>query len=236
MIIEKFFDIISKFHHYKIASYVKKLNCNNLIDIGCHKGEFLTSLINTNKFNQFYCFEPQQKIFRILIKKFNKNKKVKLFNFALGDCLRKKKFYISNLTQTSTMSKFDKKSNYLKIKNYLIGNNYKKEKTLLVQQKTLDHVFKNISLNKSFVKIDVEGYEINVLKGSKNKIKEVPFILIEKQIFNQYKNNFDLVNNFLINNNFVVNKIFYFPTLHYQDIIYKNKNPRNFRSKGFNFV
>ena len=47
---EKFFDIISKFHHYKIASYVKKLNCNNLIDVGCHKGEFLTSLLNSNKF------------------------------------------------------------------------------------------------------------------------------------------------------------------------------------------
>ena len=28
----------------------------------------------------------------------------------------------------------------------------------------MDILFKNISLNKSFLKIDVEGYEINVLK------------------------------------------------------------------------
>ena len=39
MIIEKFFNFISKFHHYKIASYVKNLDCKILIDVGSHKGE-----------------------------------------------------------------------------------------------------------------------------------------------------------------------------------------------------
>ena len=45
MIIEKIFNIISKFHHYKIASYTKNLNCDILIDVGCHKGEFLKSFL-----------------------------------------------------------------------------------------------------------------------------------------------------------------------------------------------
>ena len=31
----------------------------------------------------------------------------------------------------------------------------------------MDILFKNISLNKSFLKIDVEGYETNVLKGAR---------------------------------------------------------------------
>ena len=46
MIIEKFFNFISKFHHYKIASYVKNLDCKILIDVGSHKGEFLKSFLD----------------------------------------------------------------------------------------------------------------------------------------------------------------------------------------------
>ncbi len=60
------------------------------------------------------------------------------------------------------------------------------------------------------MKIDVEGYELNVLKGSKKKIKDVRYILIEHQFFNQYKNNFDKVKKFLVKNNFEVLKIFLF--------------------------
>ena len=45
MLIEKILDIISKFHHYKISLYAKKLGCNTLIDVGCHKGEFLSSFL-----------------------------------------------------------------------------------------------------------------------------------------------------------------------------------------------
>ena len=53
MLIEKILDIISKFHHYKISSYVKKLGCNTLIDVGCHKGEFLNSFIVLNLKKKF---------------------------------------------------------------------------------------------------------------------------------------------------------------------------------------
>ena len=78
-------------------------------------------------------------------------------------------------------------------------------------------------LKNSFLKIDVEGYEFNVLLGAKNKIKEIPFVLIEKHTFSQYHNNFSLVENFLKKNDFEVVKSFYYPTLHYKDVLYRNK-------------
>ena len=89
-----------------------------------------------------------------------------------------------------------------------------------VNQKKIDTVFKNISLKKSFLKVDVEGYELNVLLGAKNKIKEIPFLLIEKHTFSQYHNNFSLVDNFF---DFEAVKSFYYPTLHYKDVLYRNK-------------
>ena len=223
MIIEKIFNFISKFHHYKIASYAKNLDCKILIDVGSHKGEFLKSFLDINKIHKFYCFEPQIEVFKFLKKEFKNNKKVKLHNFALGESQGKKKIYISNLTSLSTMSKFDDKSFWLKFKNLIVGDKRRSNSVSRIKQKKIDMIFKNISLKKSFLKIDVEGYELNVLKGCEKKIKEIPYVLVENHTFSQYHNKFNLVNEFLNNNNFVIVKRFYYPTFHYKDVLYKKK-------------
>ena len=223
MIIEKIFNFISKFHHYKIASYAKNLDCKILIDVGSHKGEFLRSFLDINKIHKFYCFEPQIEVFKVLKKEFKNKKKVKLHNFALGESQGKKKIYISNLTSLSTMSKFDDKSFWLKFKNLIVGDKIRSNSVSRIKQKKIDMIFKNISLKKSFLKIDVEGYELNVLKGCEKKIKEIPYVLVENHTFSQYHNKFNLVNEFLNNNNFVIVKRFYYPTFHYKDVLYKKK-------------
>ena len=223
MIIEKIFNFISKFHHHKIASYAKNLDCKILIDVGSHKGEFLRSFLDINKIHKFYCFEPQIEVFKVLKKEFKNNKKVKLHNFALGESQGKKKIYISNLTSLSTMSKFDDKSFWLKFKNLMVGDKKRSNLVSMIKQKKIDMIFKKISLKKSFLKIDVEGYELNVLKGCEKKIKEISYVLVESHTFSQYHNKFNLVNEFLNNNNFMIVKRFYYPTFHYKDVLYKKK-------------
>ena len=77
--------------------------------------------------------------------------------------------YLSNLTSLSTMSKINQKSDWFKIKNLIVGDKNRLNKYQIVNQKKIDTVFKNISLKNSFLKIDVEGYELNVLYGTKDK-------------------------------------------------------------------
>jgi len=223
MLIEKIFDFISHYHHHKISLYAKNLSCDILVDVGCHKGDLLNSFLKTKKFTKFYCFEPQKRIFKYLKKKFKNNKKIKIHNYSLGDSHTKKRIYLSNLTSLSTMSKINHKSVWFKIKKFIVGDKNGTNLYQLVNQKKIDTVFKNISLRNSFLKIDVEGYEFNVLLGAKNKIKEIPYVLIEKHTFSQYHNNFSLVENFLKKNDFEVVKSFYYPTLHYKDVLYRNK-------------
>ena len=55
------------------------------------------------------------------------------------------------------------------------------------------------------------------------KIKEIPYVLVENHTFSQYHNKFNLVNEFLNKNNFVIVKRFYYPTFHYKDVLYKKK-------------
>ena len=63
---------------------------------------------------------------------------------------------------------------------------------------------------------------MNVIKGSKIKLKEIPYILIENQFGNHYKNsNFNDIKDVLLKYNFVESKKFVFPTMHYQDVLFK---------------
>ena len=71
--------------------------------MGAHKGEFLKYLIKLNH-KKIYVFEAQKEVFKILSKKFNGKKKIRLFNIALAEKNSKKTFYVNKLSSTSTFS------------------------------------------------------------------------------------------------------------------------------------
>ena len=125
------------------------------------------------------------------------------------------------MSQSSTLSKFNKKSFYLKFKNFLTGQKKNFRESYTIKTNTIDNLFQKKRLSKTLLKIDVEGYEYNVLKGAKKKLKSIPIVVIEHQFGNHYKNSdFSSVHKFLLDNNFQVLKNFYFPTFHYKDVLY----------------
>ncbi len=223
-LIEKIFNPLSSFHHKRISRYLKGLNIEKIIDIGAHKGEFLENMLKIEKVNSFYAFEPQKNIFKELNKKFSKNEKITLFNFAMDKEITNKKLKINKLSMTSSLAEINEESLYLKIKNFLTFSRSNFEDEYEIQTNTVDKIFENISLQKSLLKIDVEGFEINVLEGSQIKLKEIPFVLLENQFGNHYKNNnFKNITNLLSKQNFKIYKKFIFPTLHYQDVLFKKR-------------
>ena len=221
-LIEKIFDPLSSFHHKRISRYLSELNIEKIIDIGAHKGEFLENMLKIEKVNSFYVFEPQRNIFNELSEKFSKNEKITLFNFAMDREIANKKLKINKLSMTSSLAEINEKSLYLKIKNLLTLSKSNFEDEYEIQTNTVDKVFENINLKKSLLKIDVEGFEINVIEGSQVKLKEIPFVLLENQFGNHYKNNsFKDIIKLLSKQNFKICKKFIFPTLHYQDVLFK---------------
>ena len=221
-LIEKIFNPLSSFHHRRISKYLNELDIEKIIDIGAHKGEFLENVLKIEKINSFYAFEPQKNIFNELNKKFSKNKKITLFNCAMDEEITKKKLKINQLSTTSSLAEINEKSLYLKFKNFLTQAKSNFEDEYEVQTNTVDKIFEDISLEKTLLKIDVEGFEINVIKGSQIKLKEIPFILLENQFGNHYKNNnFNDIIKLLSKDNFKIHKKFVFPTMHYQDVLFK---------------
>ena len=221
-LIEKIFNPLSSFHHKRISRYLSELDIEKILDIGAHKCEFLESTLKLNNIISFYAFEPQKNIFKELNEKFSNNQKITLFNFAMDKEITNKKLRINKLSMTSSLAEINEKSFYLKIKNFLTFSKSNFEDEYEIQTNTVDKIFENINLQKALLKIDVEGFEMNVIEGSQKKLGEISFILLENQFGNHFKNNnFKDITKFLSERNYIISKKFIFPTLHYQDVLFK---------------
>jgi len=114
--------------------------------------------------------EPVIKFYKRLLRKYKNNDKVEILNIALGDKDEDKEFIICNSEYFSTFSKDQinmiKGSNECKNLEF-----YKKDK---VQVRKLDTLIKKYGIP-YFCKIDVEGYELEVLKGLTKKIPLISF-------------------------------------------------------------
>ena len=223
MFFEKIINIFDWYHQKRIINYLRKLNLKYFIDVGAHKGEFLSYILSLN-YKKIYCFEPQKKIFKILYKNFKNKKNIQFFNLGLAHKNSKIIFYENKLSSTSSFS-VGKNTPFSKIKNLIINSKNFYVDKYPINVKTLDEIFINKKIFNIFLKIDVEGFELNVLKGAKKTIsKKVKFILIERHFFQLYKDNSpEKVHLFLKKNNFKLIKRFTFPLFYFQDNLYEKK-------------
>ena len=223
MLFEKIINIFDLYHQKRIINYLRKLNLKYFIDVGAHKGEFLSYILSLN-YKKIYCFEPQKKILKILFKNFKNKKNVKIFNFGLAHKNSKIILYENKLTSTSTFSR-SKNTTFSKIKNLILNSKKTYIDKYPIKVRTLDEIFINKKIFNIFLKIDVEGFELNVLKGAKKTLsKKEKFVVIERHFFQLYKDNStEKVHLFLKKNNFKLIKRFTFPLLHFQDNLYEKK-------------
>ena len=113
---------IDKLYHIpKISNFFLKEKINTYIDIGGYKG--LYSNIFLKKANRIFIFEPQKKYFKFLRSKFQSNKKVKIFNNALGKENKISFLQINFLESTSTLSKINFLSKWYRFKKFLFFKN-----------------------------------------------------------------------------------------------------------------
>ena len=221
---EKIINFIdNNYHHKRIVKFLNRYKISKLIDVGSHKGEFLNNFLKFKNIKTVYAFEPQIAIFKILSKNLKKYKNINKNNIALDSKPGKKIIYINKLSSTSTLSNINKKSFFLKIKKILLQNNSNLPKNYLIKTSSIDEFFKKVDLSDVLLKIDVEGFEYNVLLGSKKLIHKIKYIIIEKQFFNLHKGyNFNLSHKFMLKNNFILVKKFKFPLMNFEDRLYTN--------------
>ena len=162
---QKFFDLnigYQEAQRNRALSYVEDFGV--AIDCGAHVGLWSRDL--SNFFDNLYCFEPVNEFFECL--KLNiKSKNAKLFNLGLGKTKIEKEALITRSIGNSGASRTLLKHEEISSQDYV-------EKIQLVN---LD----SFNLTKvDFIKIDVEGLGLDVLKGMINILKNCnPIVCIE---------------------------------------------------------
>ena len=212
-------------HEPNILKSLKKLNINYIFDVGSHRGESIDYFIKLKNLKKIQSFEPQKDIFLVLKKKYKNNNKVILNQVALSQNENYKDFYINDLSSTSSFSRLNKKSLWLKIKNRILNKKNPIISKIKIRSLTIDKFIKQKKIKKiDLLKIDTEGHELEVLKGALKTIKEhkVKFILIELHFSKMYQNySKKKIESFLAKNNFFLLKKFKFPFLSFVDNLYK---------------
>ena len=170
---------------------------NTVIEVGGHIGYltlFFSKLVTES--GKVHVFEPGENNIKYIQKNVAAQKNIKLSLKAVGDKNGIETFYMDNITgQNNSMLKdFEGLSINM---NYAMDKNAKTTE-VNVEVITLDDYCTSENIKPDFIKIDVEGFEYNVLLGMKNVIHSHPHIMIEVQKYHEEIYNFFEQNGYLM--------------------------------------
>lgn len=230
-IIQKILNFFDYFQQRRVYSFLKnKIRDNSILfDVGAHHGETIINFKKNFNFIEIHSFEASNKNFSHLEKKFSNCNGIYLNNFGLSNL--KKDMFINQLSESSstTLSKINTNSKYFKRKIKVLGfsNQKKFYEQIKVNLNLLDDYFFQKKIKKiDLLKIDTEGHEYFVLKGSIKTLPAIKYIYFEHHYDDMLKKNYTFsdIHNFLKTNKFkkvYKSKMFFRKTFEY---IYENLN------------
>lgn len=184
------FSYVQRVVENEFEDYINKKNLYSIFIVGAYKGEEVPILMSKRR-TKVVMFEPVREYVSNLKSKFGNNKNIFINNCAVGDTKGSVTFY--ELADVGNGSALKPKP----------SKNSKLTKSYEVSQITLDSL--NVQNEIDLLWVDVQGYEMNVLKGAKNVLKRTQSVFIEVQHGeSRYEGGatFDEVDNFLRKNGF----------------------------------
>lgn len=168
--------------------YAKLLKKGDLcFDVGANLGNRTEPLLAIGA--KVIAVEPQESCYQFLEQKFKNKIQIVKKGLCEKECVRT--FHISN---ASTISSFSEEwINSVKEERF-VNNTW--DKTVEVEMTTLDNLIEEFG-NPEFIKIDVEGYELEVLKGL---TKRIPLISFEYTVPEQTSKINDCIDQIFKNN------------------------------------
>lgn len=154
-----------------------KLKC--VVDVGANVGQWANALLDLVSPEKLIAIEPGPTAFARLRERFGKRPNVQLHNVAVGG---------SDGVTTLRMTRDSTGASVLPPRvemRELIGSNWAVESEVECPMRTLDTLLAQLP-EISLLKIDVQGYEKEVLAGGKQSLGKTKFLLIELNYMPQY--------------------------------------------------
>jgi FkbM family methyltransferase len=160
----------------KHERWLTRAEIGTVIDVGAHKGEFASGIKSVLPNALLYAFEPQPDCHAVLAERVKKYPGVETRCLALGKHIGISEFH---------RNAFSKSSSLLAMSD-LHRAAYPwtaREEHTSVRVSTLDNELGSLDLpGKILLKIDVQGYELEVLKGAAKLLERVDYVLVETSV------------------------------------------------------
>jgi len=141
---------------------------SNCVDVGCHEGAVLDKMVAIAPHGTHFAFEPIPDFHRKCVARFTPNRKVHIYELALSDCVGTFPFQhvVSNPAYSGLRRRrYDRSSETIT--------------EIMIRTNLLDNIIPT-DVPIDFVKIDVEGAELQVLKGAIGVLRRSrPMIVFE---------------------------------------------------------
>lgn len=207
---------IFSFANYKIAIAIKKLNIEPecIIDVGANIGQFSYMVSKILKPQKILLFEANEELIHDLKNNLSEFSNISIFPKALSNKVENQNFNVFSDSQVSSLNESGKD------RNDFFPQDTNLKKILKIKTETLDNFISLNSntihnLNKTLLKLDVQGHEFKILKGCEKNIAKFKWVVLEISHDFLYKNQsqFNDIYTFLNDNNFSFSRPLNF---HYQ--------------------
>lgn len=192
----KLFSIAS----FEVLSNLKKMvpDLNYIIDVGANSGQFSQAAIHFYPNAKVDIFEPLPNQFSKIETKFRGKSNISTFNLAMGNEEGTISFFQNNYGHISSVLEINSD-------NIHYPKSDKDLNQIEVKISTLDNFLDGKKIpSPSLLKLDVQGYELEVIKGAEGRIQEINYLIIEANLEQLYKDqpSFTEINTYLNERNF----------------------------------
>lgn len=174
---------VSSFHvNARVATYQPVFH--TIIDAGANVGQFAIAAAQRFPMAEIYCFEPVPDVYEILKSNTKEFTNITVYKYAVGSTTGKIPFYRNDYTPASSAMVIRGEHNRPNCEQ-------KRTKTIEVDIFRLDDLVSTLEINikqPALLKLDVQGYEKDVLQGAEKTLGCIDYIALEASFVQLYEN------------------------------------------------
>jgi FkbM family methyltransferase len=152
-----------------------------VIDVGANTGQFAVAAAKIFPNVEVHSFEPNPACAHALIRNVRSLPNVKVHQLALGDTAGEVEFHVNSHSHSSSILP-------LSVNHKEAFPHAREVRTIQVPVSTLDKVFEaSTFVRPVLLKLDVQGYEAQVMRGAPELLKRVDFVVLETSFKPMYE-------------------------------------------------
>ncbi|MGN7818495.1 FkbM family methyltransferase [Chitinophaga varians] len=162
---------------HNCGHYIRSLH--TILDVGANKGQFALAVAHRYPQARIYSFEPVPDTFSQLQQHTRKTPAIRTFNFALGSSNGSLEFFSNAYSHASSALQVSDKQIQLQPQTA-------HTRRMMVPVKQLDQLPDLLLKSPTLLKLDVQGFEQEVLRGATATLRQIDYLLFETSFIPMY--------------------------------------------------